>query len=113
MKFLCLAYGDEAGWNSLSDDEKREVLSHDKVILDRGDIMSAVQPNVITVRNWDKELEVKDEPFAKNELPLAGFSVVEADSIDEVIELVKNTPCSRARGFIEIRQFWTSDGDDD
>ncbi len=106
MKFLCLAYGDEAGWNSLSDVEKEEVLSHDKVILDRGDLMSAVQPKVTTVRNWDRELEVKTEPAPKNGLPLAGFSVIEANSIEEVIELVKNTPCARAKGMIEIRQFW-------
>ncbi len=110
MKFLCLAYGDEAGWNSLSDGEKQEVLSNDKVILDRGDLMSAVQPKVTTVRNWDEELEIKDEPFAKNELPLAGFSVIEANSVEDVIELVKNTPCARAKGMIEIRQFRDAHG---
>ena len=31
MKFLCLAYGDEDGWNSLSKDEQREVLAQDAV----------------------------------------------------------------------------------
>ena len=29
MKFLCLAYGDEDGWNSLTEDEKQEVLAQD------------------------------------------------------------------------------------
>ena len=27
MKFLCLAYGDEDGWNSLTEDEQGEVLA--------------------------------------------------------------------------------------
>ena len=106
MKFLCLAYGDEAGWNSLTDDEKQEVLAQDAVIRARGNLMSAVKPNVTTVKNWDGNLEVTDASFAEPQLPLAGFSVIEADSVDEVIELVKNTPCARAQGAIEIRPFW-------
>lgn len=109
MKFLCLAYGDEAGWNSLSEEEKREALAQDAMIRDRGNLMSAVQGTVTSVRNWGGNLEVGNEPFARNELPLAGFSVIEARSVDEVIELVSNTPCARARGVIEIRPFWNLD----
>ncbi len=112
MKFLCLAYGDEEGWNSLSEDEKREVLAQDTVIRDRGNLMSAVKTKVISVRNWDRDLKVTDEPYARHELPLAGFSVIEAESIDEVIGLVSNTPCARAKGVIEIRPFWDFGGDD-
>jgi hypothetical protein len=111
MKFLCLAYGDEAGWNSLSEKEKREALAQDAVIRSRGNLMSAVQRTVTAVRNWDQNLEVNNEPFARNELPLAGFSVIEAKNVEEVINLVSNTPCARARGVIEIRPFWNP-GDD-
>lgn len=111
MKFLCLAYGDEAGWNSLSEGEKREALAQDAVIRNRGNLMSAVQGTVTSVRNWGGNLEVDNEPFARNELPLAGFSVIEAENVDEVIGLVSNTPCARARGVIEIRPFWNP-GDD-
>lgn len=106
MKFLCLAYGDEDGWKSLSEDEQREVLAQDAVIRDRGNLMSAVQTKVTSVRNWDKKLEVTDGPYAQHKLRLAGFSVIEAASLNEVIELVSNTPCARARGVIEIRPFW-------
>lgn len=106
MKFLCLAYGDEDGWNALSEEEKREALAQDAVIRDRGNLMSAVQRKVISVRNWDRNLEVNDEPSAPKELPLAGFSVIEAENVEEVIGLVSNTPCARARGVIEIRPFW-------
>jgi hypothetical protein len=111
MKFLCLAYGSEDGWNSLSEDEKREALSHDEVIRDRGNLMSAVRPTVASVSNWDRKIEIRDEPYARHELPLAGFSVIEAASLDEVIELVSNTPCARARGVIEIRPFWDAGRD--
>src|SRR5262245_24215785 len=33
-------------------------------------------------------------PYAQPQLPLAGFSVIEAGSLNEVIELVANTPCA-------------------
>lgn len=68
MKFLCLAYGDEDGWNLLSENEKKEVLSYDKVIRDRGNLMSAVRPKVTSVRNWDKKLEITEKPYAQPEL---------------------------------------------
>ena len=103
MTFLCLAYGDEAGWNSLSDEEKREVLAHDAVVRDRGNLVSAVERTVTVVRNWDGNRVVTREPFARKELPLAGFYVVESENVEEVIELVSNTPCARARGVVEIR----------
>ncbi|HYU45679.1 MAG TPA: YciI family protein [Terriglobales bacterium] len=111
MKFLCLAYGDEDGWNSLSEQERREVLAQDAAIRGRGNLMSAVQTKVTSVRNWNKSLEVTDEPYAQHKLPLAGFSVIEAESLNEVVELVSNTPCARARGVIEIRPFWGLSGD--
>lgn len=111
MKYLCLAYGDEDGWNSLSEEEQKEVLAQDEVIRERGSLMSAVQTKVTTVKNWDRNLEVTEEASAQPPLPLAGFSVIEAESVDEVVELVKNTPCARARGFIEIRPFWDLEGE--
>lgn len=106
MKFLCLAYGDEAGWNTLSDNEKQEALAHDSVIREQGNLVTAVQTTVTSVRNWDHHLEITEEAHAQHPLPLAGFSVIEAESLDEVIELVSNTPCAVAKGFIEIRPFW-------
>jgi hypothetical protein len=111
MKFLCLAYGDQEGWDSLTEIEKQEALAQDEAIRDRGNLMSAVQAKQVTsVRNWDNNLEVADEPYARHKLPLAGFSVIEAENVKEVIELVSNTPCARAKGVIEIWPFWDLTG---
>ncbi len=106
MKFLCLAYGAEAGWQALTPDEQTEALHNDEVLKQRGDLLAAVQTNVVTVKNWGGQLNVQEAPFAHLDLPLAGFSVIEADSLDEVVRLVANTPCARASGAIEIRPFW-------
>ncbi|GAB3647769.1 YciI family protein [Ramlibacter alkalitolerans] len=106
MKFLCLAYGDEAGWNALSEADKARVTAADDVIRRRGSLMAAVRPEVRTVRNWEDEPVVTTQAYAQHALALAGFSVIEADAIEEVIGLVAETPCARAGGYIEIRPFW-------
>ena len=103
MKFLCLAYGAEADWKALSKSEQDELLAQDEAIRRRGALMSAVETNVVTVRAWNGTPEVTEGNFAQPQAPLAGFSIIEADDLDEVIKLVAKTPCARAKGAIEIR----------
>jgi hypothetical protein len=111
VKFLCLAYGDEEGWSQLSDEEKRNALAQDARIRDRGNLVAAVRRRGTSVRNWEGKLEVGDLSASQDDLPLAGFSVIEATSLDEVIGLLSNTPCARARGVVEIWPFWDAPGD--
>jgi hypothetical protein len=57
----------------------------------------------IQVRNPDgRALETLDGPYMSTELPIAGFSVIEADSIEEAIALVSQTPCAVAHGVVEV-----------
>ena len=106
MKFLCLAYGSEKDWQALSKSEQDKLLAQDDAIRAHGDFIAAVQTKVTTVTAWNGPPNVVDGSFAKPSLPLAGFSIIEADSLDEVIELVSGTPCARAGGAIEIRPFF-------
>jgi hypothetical protein len=65
--------------------------------------MAAVETQVVTVRAWNGIAEVAKSGIANQGAPLAGFSVIEAADLSEVIELVAKTPCARAKGAIEIR----------
>jgi hypothetical protein len=103
MKFLCLAYGAEKDWNSLTTGEQNELLAQDEVIRRRGATVAAVQSVVTTVRAWDGVPVTTDTAFAESSVPLAGFSIIEAADIDEVVRLVAGTPCARAKGAIEVR----------
>jgi hypothetical protein len=103
MKFLCLAYGDEKDWNVLSKEQQREMLAQDEALRKKGTLMAAVRTDVTKVRAWNGNPEVTEGTFAQASAPLAGFSFVEAASIDEVARLVAGTPCARAKGWIEIR----------
>lgn len=103
MQFLCLAYGAEEDWKALSKEEQDGLLARDQGIRDGGALMAAVEPHVTTVRAWDGTPTNTSYPFAKTTAPLAGFSVIEAESLEEVVRMVAGTPCARAKGAIEIR----------
>lgn len=103
MKYLCLAYGAEKDWKALTKEEQDSLLTQDQVLRERGVLMAAVETTVTTVRAWDGEPQLTNGAFATSNVPLAGFSIIEAADIDEVVRLVAGTPCARARGAIEIR----------
>ena len=65
--------------------------------------MAAVKNDVAKVSAWDGEPITTKGPFAHSEAPLAGFSIVDAENVDEVVRLIAGTPCARAKGSIEIR----------
>lgn len=103
MRYLCLAYGAESDWNVLRKEEQDSLLTQDEVLRGRGVLMGAVETTVTTVRAWDGIPTTTNGAFADSQVPLAGFSVIEASDMDEAIRLVAGTPCARAKGAIEIR----------
>lgn len=102
MKFLCLAYGDEKDWKKLSKAEQDALLAQDDVLRSRGALVAAVEQTPTTVRAWDGTPDVTRGPFAESGVPLAGFGVIDAADLDEAIALVKDTPCARAGGAVEL-----------
>ncbi|QZY51762.1 YciI family protein [Leucobacter tenebrionis] len=40
--------------------------------------------------------------FLRSELPIAGFAIIEASSLEEAIEMVSGTPCAVAQGVVEV-----------
>ncbi len=103
MKYLCLAYGAEKDWKALTKTEQDALLTQDEIVRKRGALMAAVELAVTTVRAWDGKPTVTNNGVTELPAPLAGFSVIEAADLDEVIQLVSTTPCARAKGFSEIR----------
>jgi hypothetical protein len=104
MKFLCLAYGSEQDWKDLSPGQQQVLLEADERLRGRGALMAAVEPAVSTVRSRDGTVDMTSGSFARTEIPLAGFSVIEAESLEQAAQLVAGTPCARAKGAIEIRK---------
>lgn len=77
--------------------------AQDEVLRRRGSLVAAVDQQVTTVRAWDGTPRTTAAPVCSLPAPLAGFGVLEADSLEHAIRLVENTPCARAKGAVEIR----------
>jgi hypothetical protein len=102
VKFLCLAYGKEADWLALPEARREELLRQDDVLRRRGALIAVVgEPTV--VRAWDGPVVRSSSPYATSDAPLVGFSIIDADGLDEAVELIAGTPCAVARGAIEVR----------
>jgi len=103
MKYLCLAYGAEQDWKALTKSEQDTLLAQELLLRQRGAIVAAVQNAVTTVRAWRGAPSTSNEAFTQSRAPLAGFSIIDAANLDEVVRLVAATPCARAKGAIEVR----------
>ncbi len=98
-----MAYGAESDWNALTEAEQNALLAQDNVLRERGDLVAAVETAVTSVRAWDGDPVSSNGPFAASSVPLAGFGIIDAADSDEAVRLVADTPCARARGFVELR----------
>jgi hypothetical protein len=101
--YLCLAYGREEDWTVLTEERQHELLAGDEVIRARGAQMAIVH-DLTTVTAHDGPTVCAVGTYVTSPAPLAGFSIIEAASLDEVAALVAKTPCAEAGGAIEVRE---------
>jgi hypothetical protein len=47
-------------------------------------------------------VERSEGPFLRSDLPVAGFVVIEAGTLEEAVRLVSETPCAVAHGVVEV-----------
>lgn len=101
MKYLCLAYGDEKKRNTLSKTTQDTLQAQDNVLSKSGHMVAAVQM-ATTVRFVNGKARASDGTFAQSNEHLAGFYLIEAKNLNEVIKLISKTPCARVGAF-EVR----------
>lgn len=110
MKFLCLAYEEEAVLNGLSSAEweqlRGETLAYVEVLRKSGHLVltHALQSarTAATVRVRGGSTAVQDGPFAETKEQLGGFFLIEARDRDEALALAARWPSARL-GSIEVR----------
>ena len=110
MQYLLLIYGEEDGWESLSDDEQEAAigdyrsLRRDLTAQDKyggsNELHGVESATTIQVRNGDTL--VTDGPLAETKEQVGGYFLVDAESLDEAIEWASRIPDART-GTIEIR----------
>ena len=110
MKYLCLVYYDENVINAMAPQEweslNKECIACGDNLRSTGRFLggNALQPvnTAMTLRIRDGKPQVTDGPFAETKEQLAGFYLLEAENLDQVIQLAGKIPPARL-GSIEIR----------
>ena len=100
--FIAIGYGDSAGYERTAQPLRDAAHRHEAGLRDRGALIG-IAGAPVQVRNHDGAgARTAGEPFMRAELPLAGFAVLEADSLEQAVELASQTPCAVAHGVVEV-----------
>lgn len=103
MKYLCLVYGEQDALAKMTDDE---CMEYDEMLRKGGHCIAseALQPvqTAKTVRVRDGKTSITDGPFAETKEQLAGFYLVDAESLDDAVQIASKIPPARV-GSIEVR----------
>ena len=110
MEYLLLVYTDEVLHGAMPEaeyaDKMRHCLQHADELEAQGTLKSCRQLEAPatgkSVRIRGGKASVFDGPFAETKEVLAGFNLIEADSLEQAVEIAKDIPWA-ATGCIEVR----------
>ena len=110
MKYLCLVFYDEKVRNALSDEESQalieEARSFDEDMRRSGHILTAFPLEQVysasTVRIRNGKATVTDGPFVETNEQIGGFVLLEANDLNQAIQLASRIPPARLGG-VEVR----------
>ena len=101
-RFLTIGYGDREGYDRTDPAVLDAAHAHDARLSAEGTEMG-IAGKPVQVRNHDSAgVERQDGPFMRSALPVAGFAVIEAATMQEAVDIVSQSPCAVAQGVIEI-----------
>jgi hypothetical protein len=108
MKYALLIYDNPAHYEGWSDDDRQAITGEYFAIRDAPGVYDGfrLQPmtTTTTVRvNGSGEALTTDGPFADTKEVLGGLFLLEADDIDQAIEVAARIPAARHGGGVEIR----------
>jgi hypothetical protein len=108
---MTLIYGEEGRWESLSEEQRREVYARygafadaareAGVLADGAELESTSEATTVRVR--DGQTVVADGPYAETKEVLGGFFLIDCDSWDEALDWAARIPGAES-GAVEVRQ---------
>jgi hypothetical protein len=110
MKYLCLIYENEKSWENASPAEGEAIMNEyfrfTADIQKKGKYIAgeALQPTqtATTVRVRNGKVSTTDGPFAETTEQLGGFYLIEANDLNDAIQVAAKIPAVRS-GSIEVR----------
>lgn len=101
-RFLTIGYGDRNGYDATPPAVRDAAHEHDARLVADGAI-TAILADPVQVRNTHGTgVATERGPYMRSELPVAGFSLIEAESLDAAIAMVAQVPCAVAGGVVEV-----------
>jgi hypothetical protein len=110
MKYLCLIYENEKSWETMPPAESEAIMN--EYFGFTGDIRKngkyvageALQPTATatTVRVRNGKVSTTDGPYAETKEQLGGFYLIEAQDLNDAIQVAARIPSARL-GSIEVR----------
>jgi hypothetical protein len=111
MKYMLLTYLDEKAWTSLSEAEQQQIMAEctphleqllaSKKFLDGAPLHPT--STAATVRLREGKRLVTDGPFAETREQLGGYTLIEAEDMDEAIRIATGFLGTNSPATIEIR----------
>ena len=111
MKYLLLTYLNERTWLALSEAEQRQEMSkcapHVERLLSSGKLLAGapLEPTSMatTIRKRAGKRLVTDGPFAETHEQLGGYTLIEADDLDEAMRIAEGFLGEDSLATIEVR----------
>ena len=101
-KFVTIGYGDRGGYDRTDEAIRDRAHAHDAHLRDSGAAMG-VAGSPVHVQNHDGAgVTVRGGPYLSSALPVAGFAVIDAATMEEAVQLASMTPCAVAHGVVEV-----------
>jgi hypothetical protein len=111
MRYLCLVVVDEKKLAALSEKEAQELddisLDHDEKLRQSGKFLAAaaLEPvrasKIVCVSGG--EVLITDGPFIETKEQVGGFILIDAQDLDEAVQIASRIPAGQRLGCIEIR----------
>jgi hypothetical protein len=101
-RFVTIGYGDRAGYDRTDPKVRDAAHQHDARLRAEGALMG-IAGEPVQVRNHDGTgVDTIEGPFLRSDLPIAGFAIIEAATLQEAVSLASKTPCAVAHGVVEV-----------
>ena len=108
-RFLTIGYGDRAGYERTPKVLRDAAHAHDRILVTQGAVMGIAGAPVHVRNPEDCGVQTVNAPYLSSDLPVAGFALIEAESLDEAIRQVAQSPCAIAYGVVEVWPLVTPD----
>ncbi|HEX3793513.1 MAG TPA: hypothetical protein VHV57_03325 [Acidimicrobiales bacterium] len=101
-RFITIGYGDSAGYERTKAELRDAAHAHEAWLVERGAIVGMAGAPTLVRNHENSGIRTEQKAYLRSDLPIAGFALIEANSAEEAVALVSETPCAIAYGVVEV-----------